>query len=396
MIFHVFNTSLISGPETLVMPALATLKGQAQIVWLKESRIADEKQNHVKDYLEKLQLPYHTIPIKTRYDKQAIQELADFLYSQKNLRVVHAHDVKASTYCLRAVQKKSQTNVGRSFLLISTHHGVHARSGIKNFLYARYYERFILPHFDQTLVVCSADKKLLLRCGLKADKVSIHLNGVTREKITLQRRLERQKAIHKNWGLTDEDSFVLGVAARLEKEKRHFLIIKVIHQLKQIAPKMKLKVLCFGRGSLEDKLKKKVKSLGLEDTVFFKGYRAGLGEEFSGFNALLSLSSAEGLPINIIEAGWAATPVFSSNVDGVADLISSPELGQLVESGAKVELIAEELVKFLSSRQQLQQMGFAFQSHVEKNFSQEVWLSTLLQIYSSLQKTNSAKKTISL
>ena len=51
MIFHIFNSSLISGPETLVLPALVKFPQPVQILLLREKRIAAAKQNHVEDYL---------------------------------------------------------------------------------------------------------------------------------------------------------------------------------------------------------------------------------------------------------------------------------------------------------------------------------------------------------
>lgn len=395
MIVHVFNSSLISGPETLVLPALSSLhktKQEVKIIWLKESRIAENKQQHVADYFQKLRLPYVTVPIKKRFDKSAIQNLSQTLLSlsqQNQLQVAHAHDVKASMYLLKA----SQLLKTRTFNLVSTHHGVHARSGIKNYLYARYYENFILPYYDQTLVVCSSDKQLLINRGLKENQVTIHLNGVTRPKISLYERSHVQNEIRKKWQLdqfikTDlsDKPLIIGVAARIEVEKQHSLILEVFRQLKINSPELKWHLLCFGRGQLEYLMKEKTQQLGLNDVVTWMGYRAGLSEEFAGFDVLLSLSKAEGLPINLIEAGWAGTPVFATAVDGVTDLISNSSLGELVPLNTAVNLLAEKLNKFMMNPAHLREIGKNFQNHVEINFSQDHWLRELLKIYEILRR----------
>lgn len=378
MIFHIFNSSLISGPETLAMPALAEIKDNAQIVWLREARISDEKQKHVASYMESYGLIYHTIPVSSRFDKSAITALKSLLEKTPNLEVVHAHDVKASFYLLKASQKI----INRKFQTLSTHHGVSSRFGLINKLYENYYAHFVLPKLDRTLTVCTSDRATLIKRGMKPNKVVTHLNGVTRTHISQSDRQAMQKKIRESWGLNlSDDTFVFGVAGRLEQEKRYPLIIEVAYELKQNYPDFKFVILCFGRGSLEAELKEKTKLLSLENKILWLGYRPHLGEEFAGFDALLSLSKAEGLPINLIEAGWAGTPVFASGVNGVVDLVSNDNLGTLVTVEEDAKAIAAKMVGFAASKVKLSEKGLNFQAHVEKNFSQAVWLKKLLEIY---------------
>lgn len=381
LIFQIFNSSLISGPETLVFPALVELKDLVKVILLKETRIAEEKQKHVLEYLNSLGLAYHVISIRSQFDRKSIQELAKLLENQQNLEIAHSHDVKASFYLLQASQKIKN----RKFKMISTHHGVHARSGIRNILYEKFYTRFVLPNFDKTLVVCSSDKNILLQRGLSNEQVDIHLNGVTRKHISTENRLQMQKIIRKSWGVEPQnEQFIFGVVARLESEKRHHHLLKVIKHVTELAPQFNFQVLCFGRGSLQDSLIKKTEDLQLEKYISWMGYRSRLGEEFAGFDAIISLSQAEGLPINLIESGWAGTPVFATKVDGVPDLISKKEFGALVESDEKPKVIAQKLIEFASSLNALEAKGLAFQEHVERNFSQKMWLLKLIEIYKAL------------
>lgn len=378
MIYHIFNSSLISGPETLAMPALAEIKDKAQIIWLREMRVSEEKQKHVAQYMESYGLTYHTILVQSRLDKDAVKKLKNLLEKTPDLEVVHAHDVKASFYLLKA----SQQIHNKKFQTVSTHHGVFARSGFINRIYEKYYTRFVLPKIDRTLTVCSSDRLVLIKRGLKPGRVVTHLNGVTRARISQDDRSASQKKIRQDWGLNvSDDTFVFGVAARLDHEKRHNLILDVAKELKTNHPNFKFIILCFGRGPLEEKLKDKTKLLGLADNILWQGYRPHLGQEFAGFDALLSLSKAEGLPINLIESGWAATPVFASNVNGVGDLVTADSMGTLVTVNEDVKAIAAKIVRFATSKEKLVQVGLNFQKHVEKNFSQAEWLKGLLKIY---------------
>jgi len=60
----------------------------------------------------------------------------------------------------------------------------------------------------------------------------------------------------------------------------------------------------FRSGPLEDKLRRQVRILGLENRIVWMGYRKEAGSELAGLDILLSFSKAEGLPISLIEAGW--------------------------------------------------------------------------------------------
>lgn len=306
-----------------------------------------------------------------------------YLENFSDLRVAHAHDVKASFYLLKATEKI----VDRQFYIVSTHHGVYARSGFIVRLYELYYSHFLLPRFDRVLVVCTEDKKRLLQRGLSDQLVEVHLNGVTRAEISLPQRSAQQKNIRQQWNLPlAENSLILGVVARLDAEKRHSYIMQVIAALKKIKPdSLNVQVVCFGRGALEEKLRQQAIQLGLEKEMIWAGYRLGLGEQLSGFDVLLSLSQAEGLPINMIEAGWAGTPVFASAVDGVKDLVTDNKMGQLISSSMKPELAAQKLLEFLIDKQELENTGYRFQQNVKQNFSQEKWLSRLQEIYQQLK-----------
>ena len=125
--------------------------------------------------------------------------------------------------------------------------------------------------------------------------------------------------------------------------------------------------------------------------MIWAGYRLGLGEQLSGFDALLSLSQAEGLPINMIEAGWAGTPVFASAVDGVKDLVTDDKMGQLISAAMRPELAAQKLLEFLVDKQELENKGYRFQENVKQNFSQDKWLSRLQEIYQQLKANTSYK-----
>jgi hypothetical protein len=97
MIVHLFNSSIVSGPERLVLPALTKFTGGVEIWFLIESRIVLDSNKNPVLYAKKLGFKVRTIEVESRLDSHCIKTLGEFLYEFRP-RLVHAHDVKASVY----------------------------------------------------------------------------------------------------------------------------------------------------------------------------------------------------------------------------------------------------------------------------------------------------------
>lgn len=379
MIVHIFNSTLVSGPETLVLPALAELDLPVQIIFLSETRKLLEAQRPIL-YAKGLGLKTTSIAVGSRYDSQAIRELKKTLL-QLNPTVVHAHDVKASTYLWRAVQDLNH----RHFKIISTHHGVRARHGLKNRIYELYYSYSVLPEFDRVLCVCSSDREKLIGRGLNPDQVALHLNGVARKLTPVSERALQRPLIHEAWGLESRaipsQGIILGMVARLAPEKDHARALRILYELKALSSPSDWHLLCFGTGPLENHLKGLSHKLGLSKQVHWMGYRRDIGNEMAGFDLLLSLSQAEGLPINLLEAGWAGTPVVATAVDGNKDLLSTGQEGILVGPEQSDFSVARALNQLISQPQLRLDLGQRLQKRVSTSFSQTVWLTRLQELY---------------
>lgn len=383
MITHIFNSSVVSGPEVLVIPALQKLReldGEAvSIIFLTENRRAEECEKPV-NYAKQYGHSVYSVPVRSRWDRNAFVELRELL-DRLQSRVVHAHDVKASVYLHQARKVKP----GFMAKLVSTHHGAAARYG-KIRLYEEFYVRFILPAFDRVLAVCSSDKKSIVRRGVNAAKVMLHLNGTDRKKVELAERQEVAKKIREEWKRQRPDlpepseAVFMGAVARLSPEKRHDRMLRVLSHLKDT----RAVLVCFGIGAEEERLKALAKSLGVENRVFWMGYSNTISNEIAGFDLLLSLSDGEGIPINLLEAGWAGTPVVATEVGGIPDLIPSGEVGILVRREDSDTQIAERIQVALQNRKSLAEIGANFQKRVLTEFSEAAWLSRLREAYRGL------------
>lgn len=377
MIVHLFNSSVVSGPEMLVLPSLGGLGRAVAVVFLNELRCG-EHACAAERYARELGLAVYGIPVRSRYDRAAIANLTQLL-RELGVELLHAHDVKASSYGLWAARRLEHPPK-----LVSTHHGVRGRKGFKAKVFEQYYSRAILPHYDAALAVCSSDRDVLLRRGLRPEQVYLHLNGIDRTPVAMDERDAEAARIKRQWGLPGrgvaDAVVVLGYAGRLSREKRLDRILYVLHALKAMpAPPWILAV--FGRGREEHKLRALTRDLGLDERVHWMGYHPDLGASMAGVDVLVSLSDAEGLPINLLEAGWAGTPALCTGVDGIMDLYPHGEGAVLVAPGDSDQRIAEALAALLADPVRRADLGRKAQERVSRCFSAGAWRVRLLEVY---------------
>ena len=351
MIHHVFNSSLVSGPETLVIPNLKGFPHPITVVLLQETRLTDGS-GRVADYVRSYGFKVQEIPVTGRFDLFAIKELRRY-WETNTPSLIHAHGPKASLYSVwagRSFQKK------RTAKIITTHHGVRANDqSLKLRIFEKIYEKAVIPRCDLCLTVCTSDRELLIRRGIVPERLAVHLNGVDRKAVPASERVDAKRRIRQIWA--DEkvgnpsnfkngfqNDFLIGVVGRLSPEKQHARILQALALLVKQNPSSNVRLLCFGSGPLESELKSLTTHLELDSHVVWMGYRSNISTEMSGLDIMLSLSSAEGLPINLIESGWCGVPVVAHAVDGVRDLIENGKSGVLLEPPATNEKIIESIM----------------------------------------------------
>ena len=400
MIVLLFNSSIVSGPETLVLPAFAKSNWPVEVWFLEESRLPIDPKKDPVIYAKSLGLKVRIIEVNSRWDNQSILKLTKILGEVKP-SIVHAHDVKASIYLGMAsllLKFKKYLNFKINSIispkLVTTHHGVRARFSLKLRAYERLYCFIAGLLFDQIYAVCSSDALLLKKTWfIPSKKIKLHLNGVTRDFITKTEKNKFRIKYLEEWSKIlghkfNPLDFYIGVVGRLSFEKNHRYIIEIfndyISKFKINSNENKKYLFIFGSGPLEVELKEMVYKLGLSEVVYFLGYQANMAEKISALDLLLSYSLFEGLPINLIEAGWAGVPVIANDIDGNRDLVPNSSLGILLNPILSRIEIVTKLQAVISDKELIDSMGESFQKHVQANFSQDNWLLNLKKYYLEL------------
>jgi glycosyltransferase involved in cell wall biosynthesis len=114
---------------------------------------------------------------------------------------------------------------------------------------------------------------------------------------------------------------------RLESEKNPLALAVVICGLRRVDPRWRLAI--CGEGDLRPALEERVRELGVEDAVDFRGYvphDGGLADAYREAHALAHVTWTEGLPQVLFEAFAARLPVAATDVGGIREAVGDAVL----------------------------------------------------------------------
>lgn len=139
---------------------------------------------------------------------------------------------------------------------------------------------------------------------------------------------------------------VLGIVGRLDEQKNHKFLLKIVKELCAQSPDYILFII--GRGPLEQDLKNQVSQLNIEDNVLFLGIRDDVDSLLNALDAFILPSLYEGLPVVLVETQTNGLPIVASDSItkemAVTDLISFLPLATSVSEWAMMVVNAVERV----------------------------------------------------
>jgi len=151
--------------------------------------------------------------------------------------------------------------------------------------------------------------------------------GVEVDIVGLEQRIASMERFEKRKELgVSQLSTVLITAAQLSPRKNHIQALRALSKL----DKTNFHYLIVGNGESEQKQKKAVNELMLQDKVSFLGFRRDVPELLAASDVFILTSRREGLPKVVMEATTGDLPTIATNVRGNRDLVKSGENGYLV------------------------------------------------------------------
>lgn len=178
---------------------------------------------------------------------------------------------------------------------------------------------------DRIICVSAGVRDSYAEVGVDPRKLRVVRNGIRPTPTACSR-----EAVRERLGLSLDRPVVLSVG-RMIDVKGHLFTLRAIAEVVRRRPDVLF--VWVGGGPLEDELRRRVRDLGLQESVWFAGQREDVPDLICSADLFLLASMVEGLPLVVLEAMAAGRPVVATRVCGTSEVVQDGVTGRLVESG---------------------------------------------------------------
>lgn len=255
----------------------------------------------------------------------------------------------------------------------------HAGPGLKRALHRRVLLRLIAPRVDGVVAVTAAQLPTLAAFGFASDRVTVVPNG-TPEPVVQRGR----DSVRAELGVPIDQTLVL-LAAALRPEKRAALFVEAVAHARGTG--VAIHGIVAGSGPDLARVEARARELGGTHVL---GDRGDVPDLIQAADIVCLTSSAEGLPMIVLEAMALARPVVSTAVGGLPEVISR-ETGVLVESPTAASLgdALADLARRPASREA---MGRAGRLEYERRFTADRMVDGYAAVIESLVRRWSERR----
>ena len=279
---------------------------------------------------------YHMCPMYPGKFRQYKKEVREFLKEHPEYKIIHSNLEERSYFALKEAKKLG--------VPVRISHSHNRPLGVNPKLIVRYYFRFMLKYYNTHMFACGVEAGDWLYGKKNRDKVIVMNNAIDAKLYTY----DSAKSMKMKRKLGVEDKLVIGHVGRFFEQKNHPFLIDIFYEIHKRNSDAVL--LLVGGGELDDSLKnrmkQKVKDLGLSDCVQFLGVRDDVNEIMQAFDAFLLPSLFEGLPVTMVEAQARGLPcVISDKVPIQCDITGNVKVVALKDSP---DVWADKVLEFVN------------------------------------------------
>lgn len=165
-------------------------------------------------------------------------------------------------------------------------------------------------HFATHVIGCGklAGERVFGKWNMRRPKAQVIYNGIDSERFAFDPALRRQ--VRQELGV--ENCHVIGMVGRLSEEKNPGYLVERMPQILLQRPDAVL--VMAGNGPEEEKIRTRIRELGLKDKVKLLGRRSDVERLYQAFDVFALPSFTEGFPVAAVEAMASGLPVLMSDV----------------------------------------------------------------------------------
>lgn len=261
------------------------------------------------------------------YEKNILKNVhqCEAIFRDNGYKIVHSHLNTLSVFPLYAAWRAKVP------VRIAHNHSTAAQGEGKKTL-LKYMLRPFAKLFATHYCACSvyAGRWLFGDSFYNSGKVHLIKNAINIDKFSYNKGIRNR--IRRELHL--EDKFVVGHVGRFVYQKNHTFLIDIFYEVKKRNPDAIL--MLIGSGQLEGDIKKKVRDLGLFDSVLFLGTRSDVADLTQAMDVFVLPSHYEGLPLVAIEAQAAGLrTIVSDSVTNEVKVTNLVEFCSLTQSASE-------------------------------------------------------------
>jgi glycosyltransferase involved in cell wall biosynthesis len=231
--------------------------------------------------------------------------------------------------------------------------------------------------YDRVITISNGIREVLLKEGVPSDKVVCVRSAV--DSVKYAQPAEREW-FEKEFSIKP-GCLVLGVIAQFIKRKGHRHLLAALPEVISQFPD--ILVLLFGKGPMEEDLKKQIEKQSLNDYVHMVGFRDDLYRILPNLYAVVHPADMEGLGVSLLQAAAAGIPIIGTNAGGIPEIVRNEQNGLLIEPG-DIEQLRAALLRLLANDSQARAWGKMGQHIVKTEFSIDAMVEGNFNVYQSV------------
>ncbi len=333
-ILNLFTIMNRGGAETMVMNYYRNIdRTQVQFDFM----VHREEKGAYDDEIEALGGKiYRMPPVQPGHFKEYKSKVAEFFNEHKEYSVIHSHMSELGYYVFKEAKLR-----GIKCTVCHAHNAPHfsdetliekAKDIVRN-----YFKHRIRKYTDH-MFICGIEAGNWLFGEKNSDKFVMMNNAVDANKFAWN----PEKALQLREKFGQKDKFVVCHIGRFNSQKNHTFLIDIF---KEIHKKNKDAIfLLVGAGELEEKIRQKVTTLGLDENVKFMGLRDDVNDILLASDVFLFPSLYEGLPVTLVEAQSSGIKcIISDSIPADCRITDAVETISLEKSA---DFWAEQVLKY--------------------------------------------------
>ncbi len=338
-ILQIINRFNLGGPTHNVAYISKYLNSDYEVLLVGGNILEDEASSDyvIKNLgLDALIIPEMEREINGYNDIQAYFKIKNIIKKYKP-DIVHTHASKAG-FLGRYAAYNNKVPV-----IVHTFHGhiFHSYFGKpKTFMY-KTIEREMAKKTSRIIAISEIQKKELCHDFkiAKEDKFSVIPLGLDLD--VFQDNYKNKRNEFRNKYNIKDDEIAIAIIGRLVHIKNHNLFIKALSEVKKKTNK-KIKALIVGDGELRNNLVSLAESLNLSCSLYennnhdadiiFTSWIIDVDKVFAGVDIVALSSYNEGTPSSLIESQAANTPIVSTDVGGIRDIVLDNQTALLAKN----------------------------------------------------------------